>query len=113
MLSASRQNRDTAFRWFPCFRGSDCVKHFSAKTAQVSHVSLRHNEHAHTKHHDYHVGFFHGVRLKTGALSFALLDSERIVNAMMSRTIVTQVQTEVQAVFDRDIFGFCCQEDRI
>ena len=56
---------------------------------------------------------FHGVRLKTGALSFALLDSERILNAMMSRTIVTQVQAEVQAVFDRDTFGFCCQEDRI
>ena len=49
---------------------------------------------------------FHG----SGALSFALLASERILNAMMSRTIVIQVQAEVQAAFDRDTFGFCCQE---
>ena len=40
---------------------------------------------------------FHGVRLKTSTLSFALLASERILNAMMSWTIVTQVQAEVQA----------------
>ena len=53
---------------------------------------------------------FHGVRFKTRALSFALLASERILNAIMSRTIVTQVQAEVQAAFDRDTFGFCCQE---
>ena len=56
---------------------------------------------------------FHDVRLKTGALSFALLASERILNATMSRKNVTQVQAEVQAAFDRDTFGFCCQEDRI
>ena len=41
------------------------------------------------------------MRFKSGALSFALLASERILNAMMSRTIVTQVQAEVQAAFDR------------
>ena len=45
---------------------------------------------------------FHDVRLKAGALSFALLASERIFYATMSRTIVTQVQAEVQAAFDRD-----------
>ena len=53
---------------------------------------------------------FPWCEIKTGALSFALPASKRILNAMMSRTIVTQVQAEVQAAFDRDTFGFCCQE---
>ena len=39
---------------------------------------------------------FHGVRLKR-RIVVALLASERILNAMMSWTIVTQVQAEVQA----------------
>ena len=37
------------------------------------------------------------MRFKTSTLSFALLASERSLNAMMSWTIVTQVQAEVQA----------------
>ena len=43
---------------------------------------------------------FHGVRFKTRTLSFALLASERILDAMMSWTIVNPVQAEVQAAFD-------------
>ena len=37
------------------------------------------------------------MRLQTSTLSFALLASERILNAMMSWTTVTQVQAEAQA----------------
>ena len=37
------------------------------------------------------------MRFQTSTLSFALLASERILNAMMSWTIVTQVQAEAQA----------------
>ena len=37
------------------------------------------------------------MRFQTSTLSFALLASERILNAMMSWTIVTQVQAKAQA----------------
>ena len=105
-------DRDTTSRQFPCFSGSNYVKHFCEDSAGLTCFAPTQRTRSH-KTSRLSSRSFHGVRFKTRALSFALLASERILNAMMSWTIVTQVQAEVQAAFDRDTFGLCCQEDRI